>query len=62
LWYRARLTAAEVAGALRRFGRAERDVDVILEQSADLTLALRPSRSAPARIIDFAAARARLRP
>ena len=61
-WYRMRLTAAEVTSVLRRFGRPHREADVFLEQSADLVLAVRPSRGVPARIIDFASARARLRP
>jgi hypothetical protein len=61
-WCRLQLTAAEVAGALRRFGRAESDADpVILEEQADLILAVRPAPSRPAPIIDFVAARARLR-
>lgn len=62
-WCRLQLTAVEVAGVLRRFGRAESDADpVILEQQADLILAVRPTRSRPAPILDFVAARARLRP
>jgi hypothetical protein len=62
LWFRLRLTAAEVGRALRRFGRPETDADsVFLDQRADLILAAaRPARR-PARVIDFAAARARLR-
>jgi hypothetical protein len=60
-WYRLQLTAREMTGALRRFGRDEREAELFLEQSADLALALRPARTGPARIIDFAAARARLR-
>jgi hypothetical protein len=61
-WCRVRFTAAEVIAVLRRFGRPDREADVFLEQSADLVLAVRPSRGVPARIIDFASARARLRP
>jgi hypothetical protein len=61
-WCRLRLTAVEVTGVLRRFGRAEGDAEVLLDQSADLVLAVRPVRSRPARIIDLDAARARRRP
>jgi hypothetical protein len=60
-WCRVRLTALEVGGVLRRFGRYDRD-DVYLDRSADLVFDARPARAVPARIIDFAAARARLRP
>ena len=60
-WWRLRLTTREVVATLRRFGRPV-DVDTAyLEQRADLILAnMRPS-AGPARIIDFAAARQRLR-
>jgi hypothetical protein len=60
-WWRLRLTTREVAVTLRRFGRPV-DVDTAyLEQRADLILAgMRPSVG-PAQIIDFAAARQRLR-
>jgi hypothetical protein len=61
-WCRLRHTAAELGDVLRRFGRSDADGEVILEQSADLVLAVRPVRSGPARVIDLAAARARLRP
>jgi hypothetical protein len=60
-WWRVRLTAAEVTAVLRRFGRSEQDPDVLLEPGGDLVLAVRPSPGVPARVIDFAAARARLR-
>jgi hypothetical protein len=60
-WCRVRLTAVELAAVLRRFGRYDRDADIFLEQPADLVLAVRPSRGGPARIIDLAAARTRLR-
>jgi hypothetical protein len=63
LWCRLRLTAVEVGTAIRRFGRVEAEADpASLELGADLTLALVPLAPRPARIIDFAAARARLRP
>ena len=55
-WCRLRLTVAEIADALRRFGRAEDGA------GADLVLAVAPRPGRPARIIDFVAARARLRP
>jgi hypothetical protein len=61
-WCRVRMTAAEVAGVLRRFGRPDRDADAFLEQSADLFVGARPARLVPARVIDLEAARARLRP
>jgi hypothetical protein len=61
-WWRLRLTAAEVVAAVRRFGRAPMEADTaFLEQRADLILALPRPPAGPARIIDFAAARARLR-
>jgi hypothetical protein len=61
-WWRLRLTAGELTSVLRRFGRppVEPDLDY-LEQRAELILrGPRPS-AGPARIIDFAAARQRLR-
>jgi hypothetical protein len=60
-WYRLRLTTLEVTGVLRRFGRPDRDAEVFLDQPGDFVLALRSARVGPARIIDFAAARERLR-
>lgn len=61
-WWRLRLTAAEVAAAVRRFGRAPLEGDAaFLEQRADLVLAGSRRPAGPARIIDFAAARTRLR-
>jgi hypothetical protein len=60
-WCRVRLTATEIAGALRRFGRTEDGLGPIaLEQRADLVVspAPRPARM-PGRVIDLAAARAR---
>jgi hypothetical protein len=60
-WCRLRLTAVEIAGALRRFGRAEDDLGpIVLEQRADLVVAAapRPAR-APGRVIDLATASAR---
>jgi hypothetical protein len=60
--WRLRLTAREVITALRRFGRPQVEPDLaFLEQRAELILrAMRPPVG-PARIIDFAAARQRLR-
>jgi hypothetical protein len=61
-WWRLRLTALEVARAVRRFGRAPIDTDqTFLEQRANLILGAAPTSVGPARIIDFAAARTRLR-
>jgi hypothetical protein len=60
-WWRLRLTTREVAATLRRFGRPV-DVDTAyLEQRADLILAAMRPAAGPAQIIDFAAARQRLR-
>jgi hypothetical protein len=60
-WWRLRLTAREVASAIRRFGRAPIDDVPFLEQGAELVVT--PRRSVgPARILDFTAARQRLRP
>jgi hypothetical protein len=62
-WCRLRLTAAEIAAALRRFGRAEDDLgSIVLEQRADLVVnaGSRPARR-PGRVIDLASARARRR-
>jgi hypothetical protein len=60
--WRLRFTGAEIVATLRRFGRPSVDVDAAqLEHRLELTLAaLRPSVG-PAQVIDFAAARARLR-
>jgi hypothetical protein len=60
-WWRLRLTTREVVATLRRFGRPV-DVDTAyLEQRADLILAAMRPAVGPAQIIDFAAARRRLR-
>ena len=62
-WWQLRLAAADVAAAVRRFGRTPLEADAaFLEQRADLVLAVSSRRPVgPARIIDFAAARTRLR-
>jgi hypothetical protein len=61
-WWRLRLTTTEVLDTLRRFGRSPIDNDTaFLEQQADMILALPRPSAGPARIIDFAAARTRLR-
>jgi hypothetical protein len=61
-WWRLRLTAAEVLATVRRFGRTSGDVDAaFLEQRADLILALPEPSAGPAQVIDFVAARCRLR-
>ncbi|HXD99357.1 MAG TPA: hypothetical protein VN646_22585 [Candidatus Acidoferrum sp.] len=61
-WWRLRLTTAEVVATVRRFGRAPVDADAaFLEQRADLILAGPRPSAGPAQIIDFVAARTRLR-
>ena len=61
-WWRLRLTTAEVVATVRRFGRAPVDADTaFLEQRADLILARPRPPVGPAQIIDFVAARSRLR-
>jgi hypothetical protein len=62
-WWRLKLTAIETVDTLRRFGRApvtEADT-AFLEQRADMILAAPPRALGPARVIDFNAARVRLR-
>lgn len=60
-WWRLRLTATDVTRAARRFGRPEVDVDTAsLDHRMILAAEPRPPIG-PARIIDFAAARSRLR-
>lgn len=62
-WWRLRLTAREVTAALRRFGRSPAEADTpFLEQRADVFVARPRPSLGPARILDFAAARHRLRP
>jgi hypothetical protein len=62
-YYRLRMTAAEIADVLCRFGRPMGEPDtVFLEQRAEIILAGGSPRTlGPARVIDLAAARARLR-
>jgi hypothetical protein len=62
LWWRLRLTSRELTSVLRRFGRppVEPDLD-LFEQRAELILRSPRAPLGPARIIDFAAARQRLR-
>jgi len=62
-WWRLKLTTIETLDALRRFGRApvtEADT-AFLEQRADMILAAAPRSLGPTRVIDFDAARVRLR-
>jgi hypothetical protein len=62
-WWRLRIAAADVMAAHWRVGRTPLEAAAaFLEQRANLVLAV-PSRrrAGPARIIDFAAARTRLR-
>lgn len=62
-WWRLRFTAREIGWALRRFGRPPVEIDTaFLEQRADLVLASSRRSPGPARVLDFAAARQRLRP
>jgi hypothetical protein len=62
-WWRLRLTLREIVSALRRFGRAPLDIDAtFLEQRAELVVTPPRRPVGPARILDFAAARQRLRP
>ena len=63
LYWRLRMTAAEICDVLRRFGRPKGDPDrALLEQRAEIILAVGGSRAlGPAQVIDFAAARTRLR-
>jgi hypothetical protein len=62
-WWRVQLTAREIRSALRRFGRPAVDIDTaFLEHRADLILSSSRPSPGPARILDFAAARQRLRP
>jgi len=61
-WWRLRIVAADVAAAVRRFGRAPAEADTaFLGQRADLVLAVPRRPAGPARVIDLAAARTRLR-
>jgi hypothetical protein len=61
-WWRLRIAAADVGAAVRRFGRVPIEVDAaFLEQRADLVLAAPRRPAGPAPVIDFAAARTRLR-
>ncbi len=61
-WWRLRLTTADIVATLRRFGRAPVEADTaFLEQRADLILAGPRPPVGPAQVIDFAAARSRLR-
>ena len=63
LWWRFRLTTAEIWDALRRFGRpaAAEAETAFLEQRAEMILAAPPRPLGPARVIDLDAARVRLR-
>jgi hypothetical protein len=61
-WSRLRLTTSEVVATLRRFGRVPIEVEsAFLDQRAEMILAAPPRPAGPARVIDFAAARTRLR-
>jgi hypothetical protein len=61
-WWRLRRTLTEVVATVRRFGRSPVEADAaFLEQRADMILAVARPPAGPAQIIDFAAARSRLR-
>jgi hypothetical protein len=62
-YWRLRMTAAELCDVLRRFGRPMGEPDsIVLEQRAEIILAgAAPRILGPARVIDLAEARARLR-
>ena len=63
LYWRLRMTAAELVDVLRRFGRPMGEPDpAFLEQRAEIILAAGAPRAlGPAQVIDLADARARLR-
>jgi hypothetical protein len=62
LYWRVRMMAAEIRDVLRRFGRPMAEPDTtFLEQRAEIILAASPRAHGPARVIDLAEARARLR-
>jgi hypothetical protein len=62
LYWRLRMTAAEMLDVLRRFGRPMGEPDpAFLEQRAEIILAATSRSLGPARVIDLAAARTRLR-
>jgi hypothetical protein len=61
-YWRVRMMAAEIHDVLRRFGRPMAEPDsTFLEQRAEIILAAAPRSVGPARVIDLAEARARLR-
>jgi hypothetical protein len=61
-WWRLRRTVAEVVAAVRRFGRpALEDDAAFLDRRADLVVPPVRPPAGPARVIDLAAARQRLR-
>lgn len=62
-WWRLRLAFAEVRGILRRPRHRQLGDDVVLLEDALEPGSLpRPRRTRPARVLDFEAARLRLRP
>ena len=61
-YWRVRMMAAEIGDTLRRFGQPMDEPDTtFLEQRAEIILAAAPRSLGPARVIDFVAARTRLR-
>jgi len=62
-WWRLRLTLIDVRLAIRRpGGRLFADEGPLFDRAAELVERTRPRPTQPARIIDFATARVRLRP
>ncbi|HEV8615790.1 MAG TPA: hypothetical protein VGU22_09890 [Methylomirabilota bacterium] len=62
-WWRLRLTLIDIRLAIRRpGGRLFADEGPIFDRAAELVERTRPRPTHPARIIDFATARVRLRP
>jgi len=62
-WWRLRLTVAELRAAFRRAGRRARSADrPFLAGDVEVRERPRLALPAPARVIDFSAARLRLRP
>jgi hypothetical protein len=61
-WWRLRIAAADVGAAVRRLGRTPAEIDApFLDQRAELVRAAPRRPAGPARVIDLAAARSRLR-
>ena len=61
-WWRLRLAFAEVRGILRQPRRHFEDDMILMDDAFDTAPRPRPRPAGPARILDFEAARLRLRP